>query len=216
MPYYPPALPTTVQGDTFYASGTETVVVLPKDTNATRSLTNTGASNNPAWAQVNLTNGVTGTLPVANGGTGIAAEPRVQVTNSTSQAGVVTSTWTSITFDTEIYDTDTMHSTSSNTSRLTATTAGLYQITGVISWDSDTTNERRVRVLANGATIVAGAIDTRPTAGVAVLYHPVHGQIHLAASGYVELQVWQNSGSDRTVARDGGTTPYFAMVRVGG
>ncbi len=35
-----------------------------------RYLSNTGTSNNPAWAQVALTTGVTGILPPANGGTG--------------------------------------------------------------------------------------------------------------------------------------------------
>lgn len=61
-----------VQGDLMYASGTDAWARLAKDANATRYLSNTGASNNPAWAQVNLTNGVTGTLPAGNGGTGNA------------------------------------------------------------------------------------------------------------------------------------------------
>jgi hypothetical protein len=63
------SLPSTVQGDLLYASGVDTLATLSKDANATRYLSNTGSSNNPAWAQVNLANGVTGTLPGANGGT---------------------------------------------------------------------------------------------------------------------------------------------------
>jgi hypothetical protein len=63
-------LPSSVQGDTYYASGTNTPAVLHKDTNATRYFSNTGTSNNPAWAQVDLTTGVTGILPGANGGSG--------------------------------------------------------------------------------------------------------------------------------------------------
>ena len=59
-----------VQGDIIYGSAADTFSKLAKDTNTTRYLSNTGASNNPAWAQVNMTNGVTGALPVANGGTG--------------------------------------------------------------------------------------------------------------------------------------------------
>lgn len=55
-----------VQGDILYGSAAETIARLAKDTNATRYLSNTGASNNPAWAQVNLANGVTGDLPFAN------------------------------------------------------------------------------------------------------------------------------------------------------
>jgi hypothetical protein len=58
------------QGDILYASATDVFSRLAKDANATRYLANTGSSNNPAWAQVNVANGVTGTLPVANGGTG--------------------------------------------------------------------------------------------------------------------------------------------------
>ena len=64
-----PAIMTTL-GDIIYASGANTPARLAKDTNATRVLTNTGTSNVPAWAQVTLTSGVTGTLPVGNGGTG--------------------------------------------------------------------------------------------------------------------------------------------------
>ena len=67
-----PAIMTTA-GDIIYASGSNTPARLAKDTNATRVLTNTGTSNVPAWAQVTLTSGVTGTLPVANGGTGITS-----------------------------------------------------------------------------------------------------------------------------------------------
>lgn len=58
------------QGDILYASGTDNFVRLAKDANATRYLANTGTNNNPAWSQVNVANGVTGTLPVGNGGTG--------------------------------------------------------------------------------------------------------------------------------------------------
>jgi len=56
------------QGDLIYASGANTPARLAKDANATRSLTNTGSSNNPAWAQVALATGVSGILPHENGG----------------------------------------------------------------------------------------------------------------------------------------------------
>jgi len=59
-------LSTATQGDIIYASASNTYVALPKNTTATRYLANTGTSNNPAWAQIDLTNGVTGDLPLAN------------------------------------------------------------------------------------------------------------------------------------------------------
>lgn len=61
---------TVAQGDVFYASASNVISSLAKNTSATRVLTNTGTSNAPAWAQVNLSTGVTGVLPTANGGTG--------------------------------------------------------------------------------------------------------------------------------------------------
>lgn len=67
------------QGDLLYGSAANVWSRLTKDANATRYLSNTGASNNPAWAQVNLANGVTGTLPVTNGGTGAGTFPNKQI-----------------------------------------------------------------------------------------------------------------------------------------
>ena len=70
-----PALPTSAQGDILYSSAVDTWSNLTKNATATRYLSNTGVDNNPAWAQIDLTNGVTGALPVANGGT--AATDRI-------------------------------------------------------------------------------------------------------------------------------------------
>ena len=59
---------------------------LGKDANDSRVLTNTGTNNNPAWAQVTLTTGVTGQLPIANGGTG-AANLNALITLATHTTG---------------------------------------------------------------------------------------------------------------------------------
>lgn len=69
------AVPSVVQGDTLFASATNTLSVLAKSTTATQYWSNTGSSNNPAWAYINLASGVTGTLPAANGGTSVTGTP---------------------------------------------------------------------------------------------------------------------------------------------
>jgi hypothetical protein len=66
-------LATYTQGDILYASASNTLSALAKNSSASRYLSNTGTTNNPAWAQVDLSNGVTGNLAVANLNSGTSA-----------------------------------------------------------------------------------------------------------------------------------------------
>ena len=63
-------LTSWTQGDIPYFTSGTALSKLAKSTSSTRYLSNQGASNAPSWSQINLTNGVTGTLPIASGGTG--------------------------------------------------------------------------------------------------------------------------------------------------
>jgi hypothetical protein len=84
------------QGDTIYADGANNLVTLAKDTNATRYLANTGTSNNPAWAQVALATGVSGTLPAGNGGSGNGQQTITAPTGTTSTIDWSLGNWAEI------------------------------------------------------------------------------------------------------------------------
>jgi len=80
---------TVAQGDILYGSASDTIVVLPKNTTATRYLANTGTNNNPAWAQIDLTNGVTGDLPFSNLAQGSALSVLGVTGNATADVGSI-------------------------------------------------------------------------------------------------------------------------------
>jgi hypothetical protein len=61
--------------------------------------------------------------------------PRVMVHHSAGQS-LASGTFTLLTWDTEWFDSDGMHSTSTNPSRLTCITAGIYEIHLHIEWES--------------------------------------------------------------------------------
>ena len=119
--------------------------------------------------------------------------PGCAVYNSATQ-NVTNASNTVLTADSELYDLDSMHSTVSNTSRITATTAGKYRIGAVVEWDSGATGRCEVYLLVNGSTAHALSI----AASVAGLTQNGTTILTLAAGDYVEVRVWQNSGGTRT------------------
>ena len=126
---------------------------------------------------------------------------------------ITTSTNTQLSFDSERYDTDTIHSTSTGTnSRLTATTAGKYLIVGCVQWEANGTGTRIVSIYLNGATFI-GRVRVDP--GNVVIVQEVVTIYDLAATDYVELNVYQVSGGDLNVDAVANHSPEFMMSRIG-
>lgn len=120
------------------------------------------------------------------------------------------STWTAVAFTHELYDTDTIHSTSSNTSRLNCNTAGVYTISGHIEFEEDdpTVGIRAVSIKFNGTTYIARVSrepdHKYPSFSITTLYT-------LAVADYVELFVYQSSGAALDVEVRSNWSPHFAM-----
>src|SRR3990167_4776562 len=121
-----------------------------------------------------------------------------------------------ITLDSERWDTDTIHSTASNTSRLTATTAGKYQITGHVEFASGpTTGVRRLEILLNGATVIASQDCPFNTATPSdAVRCSITTHYNLSATDYVELRANQTASATLNVNASGNYSPEFEMVKV--
>lgn len=122
--------------------------------------------------------------------------------------------WVTLAFNSERFDTDAIHDTVTNNSRLTCKIAGIYQISATITFAASAVGNRGLAILYNGATMIS--LNVQPNSGAAdgnamtasVLYQ-------LAANDYAEAQSYQASGGALAVLSMGNYTPEFMMVRVG-
>jgi hypothetical protein len=92
-----------------------------------------------------------------------------------------------------------MHSTVTNTSRLTVPTGGggKYVIGGYVYWTANATGRRVMRLFKNGATIL---IDTEMMKeGGGVSSQSFHFVDNAVAADYWELQAFQTSGGNLNV-----------------
>lgn len=122
---------------------------------------------------------------------------------------IVHNTVTTIPFNNERFDTDSIHSVAVNTSRLTATTAGKYSITAQAMWDSNAVGRRAILIRHSSGTVIAQEEwDTNQNFNT---YMNVTTLYHLAAAEYVEMQVYQSSGGGLNVTLAVAVSPEFMM-----
>jgi hypothetical protein len=131
---------------------------------------------------------------------------------NSANLALTTATSTVITLNSERFDTDSFHSTASNTSRLTVPTGmgGIYQITAQARFASNSTGIRLILVRLNGTTTIAQqsmtAISGNETDMVLSTVY------NLAAGDYVELLAYQNSGGNLDLQATS-ASPVLAMVK---
>lgn len=139
----------------------------------------------------------------------VSDPPFCQVYRESSQS-IPNNTLTAVTFPSEVYDTDTMHSTSSNTNRITFTTAGLYIVTAYLLWDSNAVGNRLAEVRKNGTDILAE--ESKPTGGTDLFVgHNICIEDEFSAADYIECLVLQTSGAALRLRADFGA-PLFSAA----
>ncbi len=140
-----------------------------------------------------------------------ATIPAARVYNSTNIA-IPHNTDTVLTFNSERYDTDSIHSTTSNTSRLVCKTPGVYSITGHVRWLANATGDRVLDIIYNGVKVIARIRRDAMSASFSI---SIATQMALSVNDYVELRVNQRSGGDLNVLASAMFSPEFTMTWLG-
>jgi hypothetical protein len=142
------------------------------------------------------------------------ALPNARVFNSGTQT-FTSGVNAAVTFNSERWDVGGFHSTSANTSRLTAPITGVYQITGYFGFAANATGYRRVFIKLNGGTLIA-VQDVNATGAGSEAYLTINAFYRLVRGDYVELFAEQNSGGNLNSVSAGNFSPEFSIVRLGG
>ncbi len=133
--------------------------------------------------------------------------PACRVYKATDFSHTSSGSFVAITFDTERYDTDTMHSTATNTDRITFTTAGLYTVGGSVAFAADVDGIRGIRVRLNGTTELCSQLVIN--SGASTVELTVETTYKFAAADYVQLVAFQTSGGTLALTATGNMAPEF-------
>ena len=143
----------------------------------------------------------------SSGGSSVTVGARVK---RASGNVAITTSYASVGFDAEDYDTDAFHDTVTNNARITIPSGkdGKYHI----SASGYTSVAAIAKLLLNGTTNIA--IGGSEATGAVISPFNVDTDYNLVAGDYIELQVRGQSGSGNVVY-DTGVSPIFCIHRIG-
>ena len=136
--------------------------------------------------------------------------PCVLAYNNANISHSVSATYRAVTLNSERFDNATLHSTSSNTERITIPSGsdGKYIFGGEIGWASNATGIRVVVIALNGiATFLVGQYTIALTANA--FGHSCSSMYSLAAADYINMCGFQNSGGALNMTVATNEAPVF-------
>lgn len=159
-------------------------------------------------AELNILDGVTATAETINNRA--TAFRGAKVYNTTNQS-ITTATNTLLTFDSEEYDTSTIHDVSTNPGRLTVP-AGVTKVrlSSYVYFDTNTTGFRQVTISKNGSVIVYDRRDA--TSNGADFISTSSHIITVSATDYFEINVYQTSGGNLLVVNGAANTAFSMEI----
>tara|TARA_R110000822_G_scaffold96528_2_gene219692 strand:+ start:126 stop:992 length:867 start_codon:yes stop_codon:yes gene_type:complete len=113
-------------------------------------------------------------------------------------------------FDTEAFDTNSYHSTSTNTGRMTVPSTGYYLLSFNSSYSSNGSGLRQTGIRKNGTVIQSATLSGSSVAQTDVVLSCI---LSATAGDYFDLELYQNSGTTLTVY--GGTQSFFSISYLG-
>jgi len=124
----------------------------------------------------------------------VGSNPCCRVYHDAAQS-IANATWTTLAFNSEYFDTDTMHDAVTNNSRITVKTAGKYRFRACVDFNTDGDGVRAVRLRYNGTTYIAKVgVPTVSAAGGPTTIVVDSGVIDCAVNDYVEVRVYHSAG----------------------
>jgi hypothetical protein len=172
------------KGDLIAGTGADTYARLAVGTNGQYLQADSTAATGLKWGTVSTTPTFVG----------------ASVSNSGSQS-IANTTETIMTFDTEQFDTDGFHSTSSNTGRMTIPTGkgGKYLLSGFFNPGSNGVSWE-FYVYVNGSYYITGFPQTQATGNTrGTTLGILNVVLNLSAADYVEVKAWQESGGNSSI-----------------
>jgi hypothetical protein len=155
---------------------------------------------------------VVGTNEVAGGSlttADINEFPAAHVTNTVALPQS-SSSFNTLTFNTERYDNDAMHSNTTNNSRLTAPESGVYLATAHIEWENSTTGTRTLLIRKNDEG--AGTVARHDTPGDGLTGISIATAIELTTGDFLEVEVRQDTGATLDVNKSSEQSPEFSLT----